>query len=77
MDTTEKILEFFRKEKKAKDIDADTDLFAGGLVNSLFALQTVLFLEKTFSIKIPRKEISKENLSSVAKMAALVERIKG
>lgn len=77
MEITEKILEFFKKEKKVNELDIDTDLFAAGYVNSLFALQAVLFLEKAFKIKIPRKEINKENFSSVRKMADLVERIKG
>ena len=77
MDTCQKILTFFIEEKKISGITPDTDLFAGGYVNSLFALELVLFLEKTFSIKIPRKEMRRENFTTVQRMADLVERVQG
>ena len=77
MDTCQKILTFFIEEKKIFGITPDTDLFAGGYVNSLFALEMVLFLEKTFSIKIPRKEMRRENFTTVQRMADLVERVQG
>lgn len=77
MDTCQKILTFFVEEKKISGITPDTDLFAGGYVNSLFALEMVLFLEKTFSIKIPRKEMRRENFTTVQRMADLVERVQG
>ena len=76
MDYEQKILEYFEGEKKIKGLTPETDLFAGGYVNSLFSLQAVMFLEKTFSVKIPRKEINKENFSTVRKMAELIGRIK-
>lgn len=76
MDYEQKILEYFEGEKKIKGLTPDTDLFAGGYVNSLFALQTVMFLEKAFSVKIPRKEINKENFSTIRKMAELIGRVK-
>ena len=76
MDYEQKILEYFEGEKKIKGLTPETDLFAGGYVNSLFALQAVMFLEKTFSVKIPRKEINKENFSTARKMAELIGRIK-
>ena len=76
MDYEQKILEYFEGEKKIKGLTPETDLFAGGYVNSLFALQAVMFLEKTFSVKIPRKEINNENFSTVRKMAELIGRIK-
>ncbi len=76
MDIKETLLQYFRETKKFKDIDENTDLFAGGYVNSMFALEMVLFLEKTFQIKIPKKLLSKANFTSVAKITALVEEIK-
>lgn len=71
----EVITDFFKSEKKIADITPDTDLFAGGYVNSLFALEMVVFLEKKFGIKIPRKEINKANFTTPAKMAELVGRL--
>ena len=77
MNVKEIILDFFENEKKIKGIDEGTDLFAEGHVNSLFALEMVVFIEKTFSLKIPRKEMNKANFTTVAAMASLVERLKG
>lgn len=76
MTPTEILLDFFANEKKISGIDENTDLFKEGHVNSLFALEMVVFLEKTFSLKIPRKEMNKANFTSVGTMAALVERLK-
>lgn len=75
MSPKEILLAFFQKEKKISGIDENTDLFKEGHVNSLFALEMVVFIEKTFSIKIPRKEMNKANFTSVGAMAALVERL--
>lgn len=69
------IIGFFEKEKRITGLAPDTDLFAGGYVNSLFALEMVVFIEKTFKLKIPRKEITKANFTTPAAMAALVERL--
>ncbi|MBR4296197.1 MAG: acyl carrier protein [Clostridia bacterium] len=76
MTASEILLDFFKNEKKINDIDENTDLFREGHVNSLFALEMVVFLEKTFSFKIPRKEMKKDNFKSVAAMVSLVERLK-
>lgn len=76
MSPKEILLDFFKNEKKISGIDENTDLFSEGHVNSLFALEMVVFLEKTFSLKIPRKELNKANFTSVAAMVSLVERLK-
>jgi len=73
--TKETIIAFLEKETKCKDLDGDMDLMKSGLVNSLFALQIVMFVEKTFHIKLSRKDISAENFRTVNNIAALVERL--
>lgn len=73
MNTQERIMEFF-KSKNINGIDNDTDLFKGGYVNSLFALEVVMFLEKEFGIKIKNKDISEKNFKTVNTMAAVVEK---
>ncbi len=72
----EAIFSFLEKETKCKNLDGDMDLMKSGLVNSLFALQIVMFVEKTFNIKLSRKDISAANFSTVNNIAALVNRIK-
>ena len=76
MNVKEILLDFFANEKKISGIDENTDLFKEGHVSSLFALEMVVFIEKTFSVKIPRKEMKKENFTSVAAMTALVEKLR-
>ena len=46
----------------------DDNIFELGLVNSLFALQLVLFLEKTFSIKINNEDLDIMNFSSINRL---------
>lgn len=74
--TKETIFEFF-KEKGITDLDFDTDLFKGGFINSLFALEMVVFLEDTFEIHIKEEDISERNFKTIAAIADLVERTKG
>lgn len=69
----ERIMKFFN-EKGINDIQNDTDLFKGGYVNSLFALEIVMFLEKEFKIKIKNKDITEKNFKTVDAMAAVVEK---
>ena len=66
-------MEFF-KSKNISDIQNDTDLFKGGYVNSLFALEIVMFLEKEFKIKIKNKDITEKNFKTVQSMAEVVEK---
>ena len=51
-------------------------MMKSGLVNSLFALEIVMFVEKTFQIKLKRKDIKPENFSTVRRIAELVRRVK-
>lgn len=73
MTTQERIMEFF-KLKNITDIQTDTDLFKGGYVNSLFALEIVMFLEKEFKIKIKNKDITEKNFRTIDSMAAVIEK---
>ena len=73
MDTREKILEFFKNNKKADGLTYDTELFKGNYVNSLFALQMVMFIEKEFRIKLKHKDINEKNFHTINAIAELVE----
>lgn len=52
------------------------DLFEAGAVSSLFALQLVVFLEKTFDIEIGGEDLRLDNFRTVEKMADLVTRLR-
>ncbi len=72
MTTQEIVLGFF--EEKGQEVSIDTDLFKGGYVNSLFALEIVMYLEKEFSIKFKNKDITEKNFKTVATIADTVEK---
>jgi hypothetical protein len=59
------IIEFICKVTRKKQIQIDEDIFEGGIVNSLFAMQLVLFLEKKFGIRISGKDLKQINFRTV------------
>jgi methoxymalonate biosynthesis acyl carrier protein len=52
----------------------DQDIFTLGFVNSLFAMELVLFVERHFEMQVSNEELDIANFRSVDAMAALVER---
>lgn len=75
MDTKEQIFQFFVQRNMTDGLTCDTELMDSGKVNSLFALEIVLYLEKTFKIKLKGKDINKNNFRTINAMAELVERV--
>lgn len=55
------------------DFADEDDIFTLGYVNSLMAMQLVLFLEKEFSIKFSNQELDLRNFRSVSAMVKLLE----
>ncbi|MEI5103011.1 acyl carrier protein [Streptomyces sp. PmtG] len=53
----------------------DEDIFALGFVNSLFAMELVMFVEKTFGVRVPNEELNLDNFRTLDAMAALVRGI--
>ncbi len=59
------------------DLTDDEDIFEAGLVNSLFAMQLVLFVEQEFAIQVGNDDLERDNFRSVNSIAGLVERHAG
>jgi len=57
--------------------EPDTDLFASGGLSSLFAMQLVVHLEKTFDLSIRGSDLRLENFRTVNAMVGLVGRLRG
>ncbi len=55
------------------DVDGDHDLFASGMVNSLFAMQLVLFVEKEYGIRVANEDLDYENFKSVNAIVGFIE----
>ncbi|MBF0428504.1 MAG: acyl carrier protein [Magnetococcales bacterium] len=74
MDTTNKIKSFLTKFVRDADVGDDEDLFATGLVTSLFAMHLVLFLEKEFQVKVDNKDLDFDNFRTINAIVSLIEK---
>jgi len=59
------------------DLDDDADLFESGIVNSLFAVQLMTFIEKTFVIEVGMDDLEIENFKSLNATTGFVMRRNG
>jgi acyl carrier protein len=57
-------------------LDDDDDLFESGVVNSLFAVQLMTFIEKTYGIQVAMEDLEIENFKSLNATTAFVVRKK-
>ncbi len=56
------------------ELQDDQDIFAMGFVNSLFAMQLVLFVESEFGIVVENDELDIDNFRSISAITNLIER---
>lgn len=59
------------------NLDPDDDIFEQGLVNSMFALQLVMYLEKEFAIKIENDDLQLTNFNTVNHIEQFIQRKQG
>jgi len=64
--------EFVEQFLQGADFEDDDDIFALGLVNSLMAMQLVLFLEKQFAVKFDKAELKLDNFRTVDRMTDML-----
>lgn len=77
MDATASIREYIRQLQRDQGQHALTDetpLIEGGYLDSLDAVELVVFLEERFRIQIDPEEVNEREFRSVKAVAALVER---
>jgi methoxymalonate biosynthesis acyl carrier protein len=65
----------FLSEKIKSSVEPDQDLFASGLVSSMFAMQLVVHLETAYDIAIIGPDLKLDNFRTVAAMTSLVLRL--
>jgi methoxymalonate biosynthesis acyl carrier protein len=70
------IKQFLKGTFKNYDLQNHEDIFALGFVNSLFAMQLVLFVEKTFRITIDNEDLELDNFRTINALATMVQRKK-
>jgi len=73
----ETLTNFLLSSINIANLEHDDNLFESGIVNSLFAVQLVTFLEKTFAIEIGMDDLDIENFKSLNATTAFVMRKNG
>ena len=56
------------------DLNDDDNLFESGIVNSLFAVQLMTFLEKSFDIEVTMDDLSMDNFESINATSTFVQK---
>ncbi|ASF07784.1 hypothetical protein NBRGN_060_01100 [Nocardia brasiliensis NBRC 14402] len=76
-DARSELREFVAKRFPAGELQDDRDIFESGFVNSLFAMELVMFIEQRLGERIPNDELMLDNFRTVDRMLALVGRLGG
>ena len=68
----ESVRSFILRSVTLPDLKDDDNLFESGIVNSLFAVQLMTFIEKTFAIEVGMDDLDIENFKSLNATTAFV-----
>ena len=73
-ETKVRVRAFLARYLQNYDLQDDQDIFSLGFINSLFAMQLVLFVEKDFGVDVTNDDLDIDNFRTINAIAALVER---
>ncbi|MFC1530516.1 acyl carrier protein [Gemmatimonadota bacterium] len=77
-DIKDTVLEYvqdeYLEEDDDREVDMETPLISGGIVDSFSMVSLKRFLENKYGIQIPDADATPEAFDSVSKIAVLVER---
>jgi len=68
-----KIREFLSRSLRNCSVGDDDDFFELGLVNSLFAIQIVIFIEKNFGIELEDEDLNLDKIRTINSLVQLVD----
>ena len=71
-DILDKTKNFLQRYIGDRDLEIDEDIFSSGLVNSLFSMQLVLFIEKEFQFKVENKDLDLKNFRTLNSIADFI-----
>ncbi|NUR60141.1 MAG: acyl carrier protein [Catenulispora sp.] len=66
----------FLVERTKTEWEPGQDLFASGVVSSLFAMELVVFVEKAFDVVVEREDLAMDNFRTISAMTDLVLRLR-
>lgn len=70
----DKIRTFLSKFVDVSELQDNDNIFETGLVNSLFAVNLVSFIESEFDISIENTELDLENFKDIQSITSLIEK---
>lgn len=70
----QKTRSFIKVHFKDYELKDDDDIFSLGFVNSLFAMQLVMFVEKEFELRVQDDDLLIDNFRTVNAVLDLVDR---
>lgn len=73
-DYQQEIRTFLAQHIQHPDLRDDEDIFAGGFVTSMFAMQLVLFIESQLGVPLANKDLKLDNFRTINQMVALIDR---
>jgi methoxymalonate biosynthesis acyl carrier protein len=73
----ETVRQFILKSINIPDLRDDDDLFELGIANSLFAVQLMTFIEKTYALEVEMEDLDIENFKSLSASTAFVMKKSG
>jgi acyl carrier protein len=59
---------------RAQDVGDGDDLFKSALINSMFAMQLLMYVEKTWKISVGPEDMNLDNFRSIDAIAGFVSR---
>lgn len=67
------LTEFLERRTGLRPIARDMHLFDSGLVNSLFAIELLTFIETRFGVKVVTEDLDISRFSTITNVSAFVE----
>lgn len=62
----------FLRDALRQDVQADDDIFATGMANSLFALELIVYIEERYGLMLEGEDLTRDNFRSAQTMSQLV-----
>ena len=72
-DIKKQVTEFLKTSTGEDHIDESENIFESGLVNSLFAIELMTYIEQTFGVKVTIQDLSIERFSSINNIHAFIQ----
>ena len=73
VDTREIVRKFIRRLLRNREVADEDNIFEKHYVNSLFAMQLVLFIEEEFSVEISNEDLDPDKFRSINAICSLID----